>query len=148
MAGLHLLERLENRLGGRHAGLHRRVRSLDLRDIQEAGRAADKTAAREGQLRDRLETALVQRPRAIGDTPPAFKHVANGRMRLEALEFLERRQVRVCVIKPDNIADGNLIAVQVIEEGPAIGVGRQRPADRMPGRARLSPFPDRCPTVP
>jgi len=58
-------------------------------------------------------------------------------MRLEALEFLERRQVRVCVIKPDNIADGNRVAVQVIEEGPAIGVGRQRPADRMPGRARL-----------
>ncbi len=58
-------------------------------------------------------------------------------MRLETLEFLKGRKVRIGIIQPDNITDRHLIAVQMIEERPAIGVGGQRPADRMPGCAGL-----------
>jgi hypothetical protein len=48
-----------------------------------------------GQFRNRLEAAFIQRPRAIGNAPPAFEHVANSGVRLETLEFLEGRQMRV-----------------------------------------------------
>ena len=90
MAGLHVLEGLENRLGRGHAGFHRGVRALDLRHIQEAGGTTDKAAARESQLRDRLEAAFVQRTRAIGHPAATLEHVTNGGVCLEALEFLER----------------------------------------------------------
>ena len=137
MPGLHVLEGFENRLCRGHAGFHRGMRALDLRHIQEAGGTADKTATREGELRDRLEPAFVQRARAIGHAAATFEHVTHGGVCLEALEFLERREMRIAVVETDDIADGNLVAVQVIQEGTAICVGGQRPADRMPGRAGL-----------
>ena len=95
MTRLHVVKRLKDGLGGGHSRLHGGVRPLDLRNVQEAGSAADKAAAGEGQFRNGLEAAFIQRPRAIGNAPPAFEHVANGGMRLETLEFLEGREMRV-----------------------------------------------------
>src|SRR3546814_4811887 len=60
-------QRLEGGLGGQHAGLHGIVAALDLRDVEEAGRAADQRAAGKHQLRQRLQPALVQRAGAVGD---------------------------------------------------------------------------------
>jgi hypothetical protein len=57
------LERVERRLGRDHAGLHREVGALDLGHVQEARRVAEDGAAREDQLRDRLEPALGKRAR-------------------------------------------------------------------------------------
>jgi hypothetical protein len=65
--------RLGHRFGGDHAGLHRGVRALDLRHVQEARGAADHGAAGKAQFRDRLETAFVQRARAIADALRAFE---------------------------------------------------------------------------
>jgi hypothetical protein len=64
--------------------------ALDLRDIEESGCAPDQQPAWKRQLRNRLKTALVDRPRAIGDAPATFENRPDRRMRLEALEFLER----------------------------------------------------------
>src|SRR5439155_5707863 len=85
----------EHRLGRHHAGFHRGMAALDLRHVQEAGGVADQRAAGEIEARDRLEAALVQGARAIGDAPPALESGADRRMRLEALELLERVQERV-----------------------------------------------------
>ena len=74
-----------------HAGFHRGMRALDLRHIQEAGGTADKTATREGELRDRLEPAFVQRARAIGHAAATFEHVTHGGVFQRAsLERFER----------------------------------------------------------
>src|SRR5271169_3417001 len=58
-------------------------------------------------------------------------------MGLEALEFLEGAEPGVGVIEADNEADGDLPVLQVIEEGAAIDVAGERPADRMNDLARL-----------
>ena len=94
----------EGGLGGEHARFHRRVAALDPRHVDEARRAADQRAAREGELRHRLPAALVDRPRAIGDALAALEELADRRMLLPALEFLERREVRVAVVERDDEA--------------------------------------------
>ena len=50
-------------------------------------------------------------------------------MLLEALELLERVEVRVLVVEPDHEADRDLVVLQVIEERAAIGAAVHRPAD-------------------
>jgi hypothetical protein len=70
-----------------------------------------------------LQAAGSQRAGAIGDTLAAFEELADFRMRLEALEFLIGRQVRVGVAEADDEADGDLVVFQVVEEAAAIGVG-------------------------
>ena len=120
---------VEHGLGADHAALHRGMIALDLRHVEEAGGIADQAAAGEGQLRDRLEAALAQRPRAVGNTPPALKVLADIRVQLEALELVERRQMRVLVVKPDDEADGDLIVLHMVHPRPAIGLGIHRPAD-------------------
>jgi hypothetical protein len=77
-------------------------------------------------FRQRLQAAGGQCPGAVGDALAAFEELADFRMRLEALEFLVRRQVRVLVAKADHEADGNLVVLQVIEEAAA--VGRRHPS--------------------
>ena len=71
-------ERRERGLGGQHAGLHRVVAALDARHVDEAGRAADQRAAREGQLRHRLPAALGDRARAVGDALAALEKSARS----------------------------------------------------------------------
>ena len=65
------------------------VRTLDARHVHEARRAAGQHAAREGKLRHRLVTAFGQRASAIGDALAPLEGVADQRMRLETLEFVE-----------------------------------------------------------
>ena len=50
-------------------------------------------------------------------------------MGLEALELLEGREMWVAVIKCHNIANGNLIAIEMIEERAAIGIRGKWPAN-------------------
>ena len=77
-------------------------------------------------------------------------------MRLEALEFLERREVRVLVVEVHDEADRHQIVVEVIEERAAAGALVERPAEACaaPGPAgacpaatchsSLSPMPNFC----
>src|SRR6185437_9220136 len=79
------------------------------------------------------------------DAPPAFEDRADRGMRLEALQFLERRQERVLVVEPDHHADRDLAIFQVIDEGAAISAPVERPADSVDDAAgmvlRLGHFP-------
>ncbi len=111
--------------------------ALDLGDVEEPGSAADDRAAGEVELRDRLETAFVERARPIGDASAALEDRANRRMGLEALELLERAEEGVAVIEPDDEADGDLIVLEMVEERAAIGRFVQRPADRVRDQPRL-----------
>src|SRR5439155_10082111 len=79
-------ETREDRLGRDHAGFHRRMAALDLRHVEEPRGVADQRAAGKIEPRDRLEAALVQGARAIGDAPPALEIRPDRRMRLEALK--------------------------------------------------------------
>ena len=56
-----------------HAGLDRVVAALDARHVDEARRAADQRAAREGELRHRLQAALVDRARAVAEALAALE---------------------------------------------------------------------------
>ena len=58
-------------------------------------------------------------------------------MGLEALEFVERRQIRIVVIEMQDEADRDLVVVVVIEERAAAGGIIQRPAERMLDQAFL-----------
>ena len=130
-------ERLGNRLGRQHAGLHRGMRALDLRHVDEPGSVADQRAAGERQARDRLEAALVQRARAVADAPAALEMPAHRRMRLEALHLVERREPGIAVIEADDEAVGDQVVAEMVEERPAIGAAIERPADRVFDQARL-----------
>ena len=133
------LDGVPHRLCRHHAGFHRRVRPLDLRHVHEAGAAADKAAAREGQLRKGLETSLVQRTSSVSNPFPTFKGRRHARVSFELLEGFEGVQVRVCVIQTDDKPDCyHVVLVQVIKEGTAIGfdVG-QRPPNRVLDSARV-----------
>ena len=105
--------------------------ALDARHVDEARGAADQRAAGERQLRHRLVAAFGDRARAIGEPLAAFEGRAHQRMRLEALEFLERIDVRVLVVEMDDEADRHQIVVEVIEERAAAGAVVERPAERM-----------------
>ncbi|CAB3810847.1 hypothetical protein LMG27177_07524 [Paraburkholderia fynbosensis] len=52
-------------------------------------------------------------------------------MRLVALEFLERRQIRIRIAEADHEADHHLVVIHVIEERAAVGVVFERPASRV-----------------
>ena len=52
-------------------------------------------------------------------------------MGLEALEFIERRQIRIVVIEMHDKTDRHQIIVVVIEEGATAGGIVQRPAERV-----------------
>ena len=121
-------QRVEHRLRGRHARLHRGVRAFDLGHVEEARAAADEHAAGEGELRDGLEPALVERARSVGDPAPALEGGADGGVGLEALELLERREVRIGVVQAHHEADRDLVVLEVVHERPAVGVGLHRPA--------------------
>ncbi len=79
----------------------------------------------------RLPAALGDRPCAIGEPLAAFQQRADQRMGLEALELLERRQIRVGVVEVDDEADRHQIVAEVIEERAAAGAVVERPAEGM-----------------
>ena len=57
------------------------------------------------ELRHRLPAAFADRARAVGDALAAFEGRADQRMLLEALELVERRDVRVAVVEVHDEAD-------------------------------------------
>src|SRR3546814_5167804 len=85
---------------------------------------------------------FVDRPRAVGHALAAFQHCTDRRMSLPALEFLERRQIRIRVVESDDKAQGHLPVRLVIKETTAPGIA-QRPAlgmeDRKSTRLNSSP---------
>ena len=80
----------------------------------------------------------VMRARAVGEPLAALEGVAHQRMGLEALEFLERREIRIFVVEMHDEADRHQVVVEVIEERAAAGAVVERPAEACaaPGRAR------------
>ncbi len=58
-------------------------------------------------------------------------------MRLEALEFVERRQVGVLVVEVDDEADRHEVVAIVVEERTAAGLVVERPAERVLNEARF-----------
>ena len=79
--------------------------------------------------------------------PPSKKR-PDRRVGLEALEFLERAQIRVVVIEPDDEPDRHLPAFEMVEERAAIGAVVERPADRVHDEAGLMLLRRRSPTIP
>ncbi|KAG1252012.1 hypothetical protein G6F68_011992 [Rhizopus microsporus] len=128
---------VEGRIGAQHAGLDRGVAALDAADVEVAGLAADQCATGEHRLRQRHQATGGDGARAVTDAGATFQVLADGRVGLEALEFLERAQPRVLVVQADHVADGNLAAVSVVQERAAIGVVVQRPAGGVHHQARL-----------
>ncbi len=62
---------------------------------------------------------------------------AGGRGYLEALKLLVRRQVRVRVVEADREADQHVVRLHVVQKRAAVGVGLQRPAERVHDEAGL-----------
>mmetsp|Transcript_22712 Transcript_22712/g.64678 ORF Transcript_22712/g.64678 Transcript_22712/m.64678 type:complete len:635 (-) Transcript_22712:55-1959(-) len=128
------LHRAEGALGRQHARLHRSVRPLDLRHVEEAGGAAHKSAAREGELGDALEAALVQRARAVGQPLPPLEGRPDGRVRLPLLEHLKGVEVGVGVVERDDVpCDDERVSValgriEVVQERAAPRVVVCRPS--------------------
>ena len=73
------------------------------------------------QARHRLIAALGDGARAVGQPLAAFEQGADRGMGLEALEFVERRQIRIVVIEMHDETDRHQIVVVVIEERAAAG---------------------------
>ena len=117
--------------------------ALDARHVDEARRAADQRAARERQLRHRLIAALGDGARAVGQALAALEGAADQRMGLEALEFLERRQIRIGVVEMDDEADRNQIVVEVIEERAAAGANCRAASRTSAAPARACACPAR-----
>ncbi len=123
--------------GGEHAGLHGRMVALDLGKVQRAGIAAEQHRAGHGHLRQRIESALGDGARAVGYALAAFQILGDLRVVLEALEFLERRQIGVFVVQIHDQADGHAVVFQVIQEGAAAAGQMDRPAGTVNHQAWL-----------
>mmetsp|Transcript_100221 Transcript_100221/g.269175 ORF Transcript_100221/g.269175 Transcript_100221/m.269175 type:complete len:448 (+) Transcript_100221:603-1946(+) len=126
---------LRGGLARERAGLHGRVAALDLRHVEESRSATSDHAAREGQLRNRLDAALVQDPGAIGDASAPLQKCLHTRVQLELLELLVRAQVGVRVVQANDHADVNQVALHVVDEGTTISHLVQWPADCVHDRA-------------
>ena len=78
--------------------------------------------------RHRLPSAFGEGARAVADALAAGESIADQRMRLEALELVERRQIGVLVVEVDDEADRDEIVPEVIEKRTAAGAVIERPA--------------------
>ncbi len=85
--------------GRQHAAAHGIVHALDARHVHKARRATDQSTAGEAETRHRLIATFSDRARAIGKPLAAFQHGPNGRVHLDALELVERRQIRIVIIQ-------------------------------------------------
>ena len=70
-------------------------------------------------LRQRDEAALGDRLRAPGDTLAALEDLPDARMRLQLLQHVVHRQLRVAVVEPDDHADGDHVVAERIDERAA-----------------------------
>ncbi len=121
-------ERLGQGFGGKHAGLQCGVRTLDARGVEEAGVVANQRAAGENEFRQRLQATGREGARAVGDALAALEEGLHQRVQLVALELFERGEVRIAVGEADHVADRDQVALDVVNEAAAIGVGSHRPA--------------------
>src|SRR2546426_8356376 len=121
-------DRLRCRFGGEHAALDGTVAALDARGVEESGFVAEQRAARENQFRQRLQAAGRDRARAVADALPALQKLPDRLVGLEALEFLVGRQVWVRIAEADDEADRDVAVLHVVQEGPAVSAGVERPA--------------------
>ena len=131
------LNGFKRRFGGQHPRLHRRMRPLDFRHIERSRFATDQSAAREDQLGQTLEAALVESTSAVSDPPAALEGAADFRMGLEPLKFIVRAQVRIFVVEADDKTDSHQIVFQVIQERSAVGVAIERPTGGVDHQALL-----------
>ena len=131
------LERFKDVLGGELAGQHRVVAAFYARDVHETRRAADQRAAGEGEFRDRLEAALRDGARAIGEPLAALQRRAHRGVLLEALELLEGREVGVFVVQMNHEADRHQVVAVMVEERAAAGPVVERPTEGMLHEAGL-----------
>src|SRR5262249_27992591 len=92
------------------------------------------------ELRHRLPAALGERARAVGEPLAAFERRAHQRVGLEALELLERREIRILVVEVHDEADGDELLVEMIEERAATGAVAERPAEAVLHQARPVPL--------
>src|SRR5690606_19709383 len=116
---------------------NRIVRTLDARHVDETCRAADQNAAWEHRLRNRLPAAFGDRAGTVRNALSAFEHIADRRMRLEALELFKGSQIRVLVVEVNYKADGHEIVVEVVEERATTRRAVERPAERVLHQALL-----------
>ena len=90
----------------------------------------------------------VMRAGAVGDALAALEGVADGGMRLEALELVEGREVGVLVVEVDDEADRHQVVAEVVEERAAAGAVVERPAERVLHEPRPVLLRARPPTAP
>ena len=90
--------------------------ALDARQVHHARGTTEQRSAGEHEIGHRLPAAFGDGARAVADALATFEDITDGGMRLEALEFLVRREIRVGVIQMHDEADGDEIVSVVIEE--------------------------------
>src|SRR5690606_4153189 len=74
---------------------------------------------------------------AVGDATRPLEQRRDRRVRLEALELAERREVWVAVVEVDDEADGHQVVAVVVEERAAAGAVVERPAEAVLHETRL-----------
>src|ERR1700733_1824050 len=117
-----------NMLRRKHAGEYGVVASLDARHVHKTRCAADQRAARKSKLGHRLPAALRKGARAVANPLATGKYAADERMRFEALELLEGRQIGILVVEMNDEADCHEIIGEVIKKRSAAGRVAERPA--------------------
>ena len=142
-----VLQHAEHGLSGQHGRFHGSVRAFDAGHVEEARRIAHQHTTGESELGQALQTALNQRARAVGNAPPAFKHGADGGVGFKPLKLFKRREVGVLIVQPHHEADGHFVFRQMVEEGAAVGVAIQRPADGVHHLAGLRLFGPHFPNL-
>src|SRR4029079_10130040 len=131
------LKRGGDLLGRQDARQHRVVAPLDARHVHEPCRAAQKRPAGESELGHRLPAPLAYGARTIGELLPSLEGAAHQRMRFEALEFLERREVWIFVVQMQHEAGSHEGGVELIEERTAAGSAVEWPAECVLYQPRL-----------
>src|SRR5690554_3010600 len=131
-------QRRHDRFCREHPALHRGMRALDARHVDEAGRATDQRTPREGQLRHRLPAPLIDGPRSVRHPLAPFEYFPNSRVMLPALKLLVRTDPRISVIERGHEAERHLAVCLMVQEPAAPGIPlRKRPALCMDHPPRL-----------
>mmetsp|Transcript_54764 Transcript_54764/g.163789 ORF Transcript_54764/g.163789 Transcript_54764/m.163789 type:complete len:374 (+) Transcript_54764:392-1513(+) len=117
---------IEDRLGRDRSGLDRRVRTLNLDDVQKPRAAPQQRSAGEGELGEGIESPLVQYAGAVRDARPPLEVRPNVGMRLPPLKFLVRVQVRIGIIQPHDDSREDEVGLLMIQERAAVGFIERR----------------------
>ncbi len=109
-------QRRERRFRSEHARFDRGVAALDPRSVEESGIVPDQATAGKDEFRQRLQPSRRDGPRTVGEALAALEKGTDRGMRLVALEFLVRAQVRIAVGEPDYETDRDLVVLEMVEE--------------------------------